>query len=181
MDRWFCTLLIFALGGCRTPVPPVSAAAVTIPEQGALMNIETEVEPAAQATDTNTIIIPLEPGFTPSPHIAPGITGGSMDASTLEAGCIGGIGSAPHFHLEAQRDFASLSILVTSDGDTTLVVQRPNGTYLCNDDTEGLNPVVRGHFPAGTYRIWVGHYDSSAAPRFRLGISEDPSILPSGL
>ena len=66
--------------------------------------------------------------------------------------------------------------------DITLVVQRPDGTYLCNDDSDGLNPMVEGPFAAGAYQIFVGAYSAEAAgASYRLGISELPTTTPTSL
>ena len=60
---------------------------------------------------------------------------------------------------------------VSSDVDTTLVVNAPNGSWHCDDDSgvNGSNPQVRFDSPqSGQYDIWVGTY-SSGPPR--------PSVL----
>ena len=47
-----------------------------------------------------------------------------------------------------------------SDGDTTLVVQTPDGKYVCGDDTSRLvlDPTVEIKQPAqGRYNVWVGN------------------------
>ena len=53
-----------------------------------------------------------------------------------------------------------LVISVSSNRDTTLVVNGPNGRWYCDDDSgEGLNPSLRFGSPmSGQYDIWIGSY-----------------------
>ena len=52
-----------------------------------------------------------------------------------------------------------VAISTTSDADTTLAVRAPNGEWLCNDDSNGLNPMVSWEHPrSGRYQIWVGTF-----------------------
>ncbi len=73
--------------------------------------------------------------------------------------------------------------MARSAEDTTLVIQRPDGTFLCNDDGIGqeLNPLVSAPFPAGTYKIWVGSYNQGANSRYHLGFSELSTVGASNL
>lgn len=44
-------------------------------------------------------------------------------------------------------------------GDTTLLVNLPDASWRCNDDTVGLNPVIDVESPpSGQYDIWIGTY-----------------------
>ena len=70
--------------------------------------------------------------------------------------------------------------MVNARSDLTLVVRRPDGSYACNDDGEGLNPiVVMQAAPAGTYQIFVGTFDDRQMSDYKLGISELNSVTPS--
>ena len=131
---------------------------------------------------TETVSIALAPGFSPDPQVLDGVSAGTRDASQLSADCIGNISDNPNFHFEATGSFPRLRIMVASNSDLTLVVERPDGTFLCNDDSEGLNPMVEGAFPPGRYKVWVGGYGASeSGTRFRLGLSELPDTVPSSL
>lgn len=126
--------------------------------------------------------ISLAPGFVPDPHTARGTSGGAIDASILNATCRGWISQQPDHLFVAQGQFANLRFLVNGAGqDTTLVVQRADGTYVCNDDTEGRDPVVAGGFPPGIYKIWVGSYSRGQSIPYTLGVSELTSAMPSAL
>jgi serine protease Do len=53
-----------------------------------------------------------------------------------------------------------LDIFFVSDGDTTLIINDPNGNWLCNDDSDySYDPQVTIYDPRqGQYDIWVGSY-----------------------
>ena len=71
--------------------------------------------------------------------------------------------------------------MAKSDVDITLVVHRPDGTFLCNDDSEGFNPMVEGNFSPGRYRVWIGSYAQGENGSYRLGLSAQPGMTPSRL
>lgn len=123
----------------------------------------------------------LGPGFMPDPATATGTAGGPTDASTLQPDCRGYIATTPNHVLTATGAFANLRIVVNGgNADLTLVVQGPDGRYLCNDDSDGLHPMVQGAFSAGEYRIFVGTYSAQVAGApYRIGISELSATTPS--
>ena len=50
-----------------------------------------------------------------------------------------------------------LSFTFQSNGDTSLVINGPDGRYYCNDDTNGLDPVLTWrNAPSGQYDVWIG-------------------------
>lgn len=116
--------------------------------------------------------IALAPGFTPEIWRTAGTAGGVVDASTLAPSCRGFVNPQPNHTLSITAPFATLHILVDSPADTTLVVRTPAGTYLCNDDSVGLNPGVDGSFAVGSYAIFVGSYSPSGTPTYTLGVTE---------
>ena len=62
---------------------------------------------------------------------------------------------------------------VSSDADTTLVIRTPDGRFLCNDDTYGLNPSVeQPSWPLGRYMVWVGSYREGDHASYQLHVSE---------
>lgn len=129
--------------------------------------------------------ITLAPGFMPDPHTETGTSGvtaeSAIEARTWNPTCRGSVTQLPDHLFVASGNISSLKIMVRSAGDTTLIVQRPDGTYNCDDDTEGSNPVVSGAFAAGTYKIWVGSYTRTENHRYTLGFSELSSQNPSNL
>ncbi|WP_298160510.1 peptidase S1 [Brevundimonas sp.] len=103
-------------------------------------------------------------GFTPDPIRVSIYSGGSVDASRLGGACVGMIASAPDYEFTYTAGSFPLSFGVTSDGDTSLIINGPDGRWYCNDDAEGLNPILTwGRPPSGSYDIWVGAVGGRAA------------------
>jgi hypothetical protein len=177
-----CSVLTFALaglGGCcfslpTAPPPPVQQP-VPVP-----VPVPTPVQPVMQPIAPGTQIA-LAPGFRPDPTLMQGMAGGPVNAEALNAECRGYIASAPNHVLEVTAPFAVLRIAAKSDTDITLVVQKSDGTFACEDDSEGLNPAVTTALPAGSHRVWVGTYTSGSGAPYSLGISESPTLMPSAL
>lgn len=121
-------------------------------------------------------------GFTPDPQYLRGIAGGT-DTAAQTAGidrtptgrCVGMINTLPNHRVYLQDFFASLRLRVLSEGDTTIVIRGPGGTW-CNDDYDGKNAGIAGQWLAGTYDIWVGSYDADTFSPYELEFSE--VILP---
>jgi hypothetical protein len=99
------------------------------------------------------------PGLAPS--TIPGVSGGSDRAdSRYGSYCSGWIAAQPDYFLEVVQG-GPVRVAVTpteGEGDTTLVITGPAGTF-CNDDADGYNPAVTETLPAGTYEVYVGSYD----------------------
>jgi hypothetical protein len=126
--------------------------------------------------------VSLGPGFTPDPTTVTGQAGGVVDASSFGSGCLGHIGSSPNHVLTVTGPIPYLRIVAAAGEDITLVVRRPDGTYLCNDDTEGLNPMVEGQFVPGNYDVYVGSYSSEGQfASYRVGFSANQATMPSSL
>lgn len=96
-------------------------------------------------------------GFTPDPISVRITSGGNIDASRLGGACTGMIARAPDYEFTYAAGSFPLSFLVASSGDTTLVINGPDGRWYCDDDSSGLDPIVSFSSPrSGTYDIWVG-------------------------
>ncbi len=123
--------------------------------------------------------VSLTPGFTPDPIVMSGSAGGPVQASTLGPNCVGWVAAQPSIEATITTQFPLLRMIVDGQSaDLTVMVQLPDGTYLCNDDSEGLNPMVEGAVAPGLMRVWVGTYQQGAAAPFRIGFSE---ILGAGV
>ena len=101
--------------------------------------------------------------------------GGGVDASYLGGDCIGHASSAPDLRLEWGGASEQLLIFFVADGpeDASLVVSLPDGTWVCNDDSDTLDPltVLKGP-PEGRYGIWVGSFQPNQSIAGVLGITE---------
>ena len=104
----------------------------------------------------------LTAGFTPDPYRVNVFSGGNNEASaTIGGNCIGRVADAPDVRLNYNSGSFPLYLSVNSGGDTTLVVNGPDGRWYCNDDSMGLDPVVQFSNPmSGQYDIWVGSWGS---------------------
>ena len=123
----------------------------------ALMGVATTAaaqDPGAAATSGAT---QARAGFTPDPIRVSIYSGGSIDASRLGSSCVGMIASAPDYEFTYTAGSFPLSFGVVSDGDTSLVINGPDGRWYCNDDAQGLNPILTwGRPQSGAYDVWVG-------------------------
>lgn len=103
-------------------------------------------------------------GFTPDPITVNIYSGGGIDASdTLGGSCVGMIASAPDYEFTYTAGSFPLTFAVDSNADTSLIINGPDGRWYCNDDSDGLNPILRwGRPPSGSYDIWVGAVGQAA-------------------
>ena len=120
--------------------------------------------------------VTLTAGFTPDPQVVAVQSGGSINAQTLNPACAGYIANAPDVRLNYTIGTGlPLIISVASNADTTLVINGPDGSWYCDDDSgnAGMSPMVRFAPPAsGQYDIWVGTYGNSSLQQANLYISE---------
>jgi len=122
----------------------------------------------------------IGPGF--GSRMGTGLTGGSVDASTLDRQCVGYIDDTPDHIIEVTSEVV-ITFTVSSDTDSVLAVKRRGSQYkaVCIDDSaKGGDEEVTGTFPAGTYEIYVGNFEEDDADRYILHINEgaDASIRP---
>ena len=58
-----------------------------------------------------------------------------------------------------------LRVWVRAAFDATMAVRRPDGAWACDDDTDGLLPVVSlAAAPAGQYAVWLGSFVETPEP-----------------
>jgi hypothetical protein len=119
--------------------------------------------------------VALAAGFIPDPYNVALQAGGDVEIFEAIGGdCRGFATTAPDFSLTYDAGSLDLYISATSDGDTTLVVNSPDGEWICDDDGAGnLDPGVHFDNPAsGRYDIWVGTYSEFGPQDAVLHISE---------
>jgi len=117
--------------------------------------------------------IALGSGFSPDPRVIAVTAGGRLSAQSIDPDCRGSVANAPDVRLNFDAGSLPLIISVDSNADTTLAVNGPDGSWYCDDDTNGVNPVVRFSSPqSGRYDIYVGHYQEGSRIPARLYISE---------
>lgn len=116
----------------------------------------------------------LRAGFTPDPYRTTITSGGALSARTLFTNCTGWVADAVDFSVFYTAGNYNLTFSATSQADTTLIVQAPNGQFYCDDDSgPGLNPTITiGNPGSGNYSVWVGSYSQGQYAQATLSISE---------
>ncbi|MEZ5670162.1 MAG: hypothetical protein R3F55_22575 [Alphaproteobacteria bacterium] len=117
--------------------------------------------------------VSLAAGFEPDPHEVMLAAGGPLDTGAALLDCVAGmIAEAPDYRLQYTAGQYRLTFSVHSDADTTLVVNDPQGNWVCNDDANGVDPQLQFDPPAsGQYDIWVGAW-GDITPDATLTITE---------
>jgi len=136
--------------------------------------------PAAQAQDVLAEPtygdVRLSVGFLPDPHETFVLAGGAVEVSRGLC-TYGHVADAPDVDFYYDGDGSGpLYIYAISAEDTILLVNTPDGTWVCDDDSygEGDPLLILPRAAGGLYNIWVGTYDREMAPSM-LYISEiDP-------
>lgn len=76
---------------------------------------------------------------------------------------------APDMVVTLETGQPIFSLYAMSQTDLVMAARAPDGTWLCNDDSYGLNPAVEFHDAmAGDYHVYVGAYSQGASGEFNL-------------
>ncbi|MFW2388979.1 MAG: hypothetical protein ACN4G0_11620 [Polyangiales bacterium] len=162
--RLLAVLLLF--GGCTGESPPVEQPEP--PERA-----PKEAPDPYQNSASRFGSVPLHAGFSPDPRFVSGTAIGDVSAKSIHRKCRGWISETPDYLIEADTAFFLLHVMGRSKSDLLLVVRKPNGAVLCNDNRNGTkDPMVSSDFPIGTTQVWVGVKEEGASARYRLGFSE---------
>ncbi len=125
-------------------------------------------------------ITPIASPLSPDPMLFSGVAGGPTAASALNPNCNGHVALVPNHTLSVVSPMPSLRILAHADGDTTLVVQLSDGRFVCNDDGEGVDPIVDlENVPVGQHNVYVGTYSPGSTFQYQLGITQNRTLTPS--
>jgi hypothetical protein len=126
----------------------------------------------------------LAPGFTPDPQEVQMTSGGNLDVASMNLGpdCRGFATAAPDLNIRLSAQSAFLRLFFEGGGqDATLVINKPDGSWVCNDDAVGRDPMIDlNNAPPGLYNIWVGSYNASDRIRGKLKITELRNVRPGG-
>jgi hypothetical protein len=152
-----------------TPTPSASPSASPSPSASAEVSEQPTESSSAIPSLATELDWELEPyfgsieltsGFSPDPYSVDVLSGGGIDLSYLGAGCVGFASEAPDFDVNYTAGSAELLrfYFVAEAGDTVMVVNAPDGSWYCSDDTDGsLDPMIDFVAPAdGLYDIWIG-------------------------
>ncbi len=123
--------------------------------------------------------VTLYPEFSPDPVMIRGLSGGPASAQdtagreeTPTGSCMGFVDEKPDHTLVLNGFFNYLSLQVSSNEDTVLVIRGPGGSW-CNDDYVDMNPGISGQWLSGKYDIWVGSYKSNAYHPYVIKITDE--------
>ena len=99
----------------------------------------------------------LRAGFTPDPYRVNNVVSGGA-IQTSKGGIDAWVARAPDFRLNYTAGALPLTVRFVGTGDTTLLINTPDGRWVADDDSDGnLNPRVTFNSPrSGQYDIWVG-------------------------
>lgn len=127
----------------------------------------------------------ITPGFTPDPIRVEVTSGGSLNvaAMNLAPGCTGFATASPDFNFRLSAADSFLRVFMDAGNeDTTLIINRPDGSWVCADDVYGVNPSIDfANAAPGVYNVWIGSYRSNVRARGTLAITELRSVQPGQL
>jgi hypothetical protein len=83
-----------------------------------------------------------------------------IPASSFDAFCPGFITpDQPTVIVTIEDMMPELTFYAASGADGIMLIRQPDGTFLCNDDFQGLNPgIMLENAAPGDYAVWVGTY-----------------------
>ncbi len=122
-------------------------------------------------------VIELTAGFQPDPHAQEIAAGGAIHASVVNESCMGWVAQAPDYRVNWTAGSGQLPLVfsVSSEADTTLVINDAQGNWVCDDDSGNgpLNPSISfQNAVSGQYDVWVGTYAEGDLQPSVLHVSE---------
>jgi hypothetical protein len=173
-------------GWAAAPLALALLATLPLTAQEATTEATAPAESGTSASPPAVRTLTLTSGFLPDPHLIPINARHERDVAPDNLGidCVGFVGDAPNLELTWPDASEQLRIFFIGNTDTTLIVQQPDGTYVCNDDVTFLmlDPSVSIPTPAaGVYRIWVGSYVQGDAIHGYLGLTEIANTQPGNI
>lgn len=140
-------------------------------DKGFTLYLRDAVEAKLAALNRAYVSVDLNAGFPLDPFLVSVNGGGELDSSILNTKCRGYINPNPTLTVNWTGNADLVRAFTYSDADPMLVIQTPDGKFVCSDDAGSvlLDPQIEINKPSpGKYNIWVG----SAAPKQLL-----PTIL----
>ncbi len=164
----------YAIWGGRYSNGPIIQGQLYISELGYLGDTDGPANLDYQLTP-NYGGVELRAGFEPDPHSVDMLAGGDQDVyEAVGDYCRGYATEAPDYNLVYEAGDFDLYLSAVAQGDATMAVNAPDGSWWCDDDGAGdLNPGIRFDAPqSGLYNIWVGTYSDIEPIPATLHISE---------
>jgi serine protease Do len=121
--------------------------------------------------------VQLTSNFLPDPHTLSVTAGGPVDVEYLGGSCVGFATSEPTFELDYTSGSQSLLrfyFVATLSRDSTMIINKPNGEYVCADDSfNTVHPSIDFDSPAtGTYDVWIGAFVGGTDVAGTLSVTE---------
>lgn len=193
---WVSATVVIIGGNCAgvsIVQPPTATSTVippaTTPEVGAATATATATAtPDGAGLTLNYNLSPvfgsstIASGFVPDPFYAGITAGGPVDVSYLGGACRGYTSVAPSYSVTyTSGSFPLLRFYFVGSSDTTMIINSPNGSYFCVDDSFGtVDPTIDFNNPAtGRYDVWIGTYSPGASISGTLYVTESTNNHPS--
>jgi len=144
--------------------PPAGTA--VLPRANNAVQEDPPVDGIAQAdpaNDLTRVSLSLSSGFIMDPYLLRVVSGGLQEASSLDEACQGFIKKQPDVVIDWSGEAAALHLFTYSNGDAMLVVETPDGEFLCNDDADDVtvDALISIEEPQeGEYNIYAGSFRS---------------------
>jgi len=159
----------------HAPQPVAANAAVAaLPSTGQLV---------VGGPTANFARLAMAAGFQPDPAEVRVTSGGQINAeASVAAGCPGWVSEQPDVIVDFTEMYGFLRFAFRADDpshDTTLIINDPQGRWICNDDGVALNPMVDlGDAAPGQYDVWVGSFEAGAYVPGTLLVTELANVTP---
>ena len=124
-------LLAVAFSGALTAGAALPPLAATVAPAATPAPVTQSGDPAR---DTTTAAVNLQAGYIMDPYLLPVIGKSEKAAADLQGGCNGYVSATPNVVVNWAGATDQLSFFIYSDADAALVIQGPDGSFLCNDD-----------------------------------------------
>ena len=148
-------------------IPVLLAALALLVWSGGIAAAQSD-EPATNAAEeplaepSAYVSVDFQQGFVLDPFLVSVNGGGEVDSSVLDEECVGWINDKPVVSVNWQGEVEQATVFFFSDHDSTLTIELPDGSYLCNDDVSDhvLDASITMTRPmTGTYQIFVGTFE----------------------
>ncbi len=166
--------------GGQQPAPQLEVTPFPTPESGASTGTTDGLDYNLTPNYGGTSLVA---GFSPDPFTVEIISGGDVDASAFNYGtdCRGFATRQPDYSLAWSGASQGLRFFYVSTGDTVMLVNDPQGNWVCNDDSSStLNPTVDFVNPTeGRYDIWIASFTAGENIQGTLYVTERGTANPS--
>lgn len=158
------------------------AALLTVALYGAVWaQAQSPAQPATQPEPEPSAYLTLDmaAGFALDPFLVSLNGGGEVAASSLDDQCAGYVNDKPVLTARWHGAADELKVFFYSDSDSSLVIQQPDGKYVCADDFDPnvLDAQLTLTQPVtGTYKLWIGASDANQLIPGLLVITAQPDV-----